>query len=222
MDIDDRWDIWNSAAYRGVPGACGYNCATTYHNYNLTSGTFEARLRSLGENGPDGFSILVKAKFDAGGNPTQFYTLDFQHDGTNLYVYAWRLQSGAVLTHLGSFNLGSDIVFSNYQTYKVVVDPSATYDLILSINNTPLVAIEELAFFDGSFGVDVIKLTEGGHSVDMDWAVITGVLSGVPPAAFGSPTLNGFSAFGLNPDGSRQVTGEESDPARRLPLISLD
>jgi hypothetical protein len=219
VDLDNVWDIWNSAAYRGVPGVCDYNCATTYHNQNLTNGTFEARLRSLGENGPDGFSILVNAKYDAGGNPTQFYSLDFQLYEGNLYVYAWIYQFGDGFTYLGSTNLGSEIVFSNYQTYKVVVDPSADHDLVLFINNVPVASIEELVFYDGSFGVDVIKLTDGGHSVDMDWAIITGVLPGEPPAGFGSPTIHGFSAFGLNPDGSRIVTGEESDPARRLQVF---
>jgi subtilisin family serine protease len=219
IDLDDVWDIWSSAAYRGQPGVCDYNCATTYHNYNLTNGTFEARLRSVGENGPDGFSILVNAKFDAGGLETQFYSFDFQHDGTNLYVYAWVYQSGSGLEYFGAINLGNDIVFSNYQTYKVVVDPSAAEELVLYINNVPVASIEELVFYDGAFGVDVIKLSDGGHSVDMDWAIITGVLPGEPPAGFGSPTIHGFSAFGLNPDGSRIVTGEESDPARRLQVF---
>lgn len=218
VDIDDRWDIWNSAAYRGVPGACSYICATTYHNFSLTNGTFEARLRSVGENGADGFSLLFNAKFDGAGNPTQLYSLDFEVVGDELIVYGWKYQS-LTWTGLGSLSLGSDIVFSNYQTYKLVIDPSADDHLTLLINNTPRLYIDTLDFYDGSFGVDVISYNPSGHSVDMDWAVITGFLPGVPPAAFGSPALNGFSAFGLNPDGSRLVSGEESDPARRLQVF---
>jgi hypothetical protein len=224
VDIDDRWDIWNSAAYRGQPSQeekCSYNCATTYHNYNLTNGTFEGRLRSVGENGSDGFSLFFNAKFDGSGNILQLYSLDFEMYSSNLWVYAWRFQSG-VWHNLGSVDLGSSIVFSNYQTYKLIIDPSATYHLTLLINNTPRLYMETLNFYDGSFGVDVISHNPSGHSVDMDWAIITGFLPGVPPAAFGSPSQNGFSAFGLNPDGSRINSGEESDPARRLQLIPLE
>ncbi|NSW51558.1 MAG: hypothetical protein HPY85_03520 [Anaerolineae bacterium] len=173
-DPADRWTFFNDVYYRGSPGSQPFFSAITYLDQSFTDAVLRTQLRSVGVNGPDGFSFVLRATFSSSGAIIRGYTIDVEGTTSGVNISGWRVStSSSVNTPSIDLPLAVTIPGIDLSVFHV-------YELRL-LNNQATLFIDGDAVYDmqidplydsGMLGFDVISTHTTGHSVDINWVEI--------------------------------------------------
>jgi len=174
VDPFGRWSFFNDRAYRGQPGESTHLSAVTYYDVAFENAAFTSHARSVGVNGSNGFSLILRATFDESGRLQQGYTIDIQGSANGITISGWYNTAGSSSTPTNALIMPaasvSGIDISLYNTYDLVVQGNQAN---VFVNGTQVYTMTmDPVVTSGHFGYDVISANSAGHSVDIAWAKI--------------------------------------------------